>query len=152
MRQKEERKAREEKLVEVGLILAEAKVARKRKKLHQEDHQDDCGSDLGPLEEKALVSAFVVDGPLGSAISYSFLDGSAFASDSAGSSQDEFGRILNSNFSRRSQAFRRRGWSRQALCPQAPSQWGNFDLDIGFDLINPKHQTEVVRYILSFDH
>ena len=61
---KEERKAGEGKLVEVGWIFAEIVAARKRNTFHQEDHQGDCGSDLGPLEENVLVSAFVVDGSL----------------------------------------------------------------------------------------
>ena len=95
VRQKEERNAREEALAEAVLTPAEIKAARKRKTFWQEEHHDDCGSDLGPLEEKQLFKALAVEGSLGAAIAYSFLDADAFASDSADSSEDELERVVD---------------------------------------------------------
>ena len=44
------------------MIAAEIKAARKRKKLKQENHKDDGGSNSGPLGEVALTIALVADG------------------------------------------------------------------------------------------
>ena len=44
---------------EEGMIAVEAKAARKRKKLKHEDHKDDCGSNLGPLQDVAMTAALV---------------------------------------------------------------------------------------------
>ena len=56
VRQKEERKARQEKLAEEGLTVEDVKRLRKRKQFDQEAHFEDCGSDLGPLQETAKFS------------------------------------------------------------------------------------------------
>ena len=81
------------------MTAAETKAARKRKRLKQEDHQDDCSSDLGPLKEETLTGALGIDGALNSAIAYPFIDDNAFCSDSAESTEDELERVLHSNFS-----------------------------------------------------
>ena len=54
---------------------------------------------LDHLEEKALMIAIAADWSSGSATSYSFINGGACRSDSAESSEDELGRVLNDNFS-----------------------------------------------------
>ena len=51
-RQKAERKAREAAMEEQGMTKEEIKAIRKKKQFNQESNFDDCGSDLGPLEEK----------------------------------------------------------------------------------------------------
>lgn len=96
---KEERKVREEKLVDVALAPADIKALREKKKLHQEDNFDDCGGDLGPLGDIPFVNAFVVHGSPNFAKANGFLDNSAFCSDSAESSEDEFEKVLNDNYS-----------------------------------------------------
>ena len=65
VRQKQMRKAREGKLAEEGWTPEYIKKLRKRKKFNQENHFDDCLSDLGPFEEIPLINALVVDGSLG---------------------------------------------------------------------------------------
>ena len=99
VKQKEERKAREEKLAEEGLSPEEIKKLRKRKKFDQEAHFDDCGSDLGPLEEKGMTSALAYVGDLSSAISYSFFDEDAYNSSGAESSEEELDKVVDSGFS-----------------------------------------------------
>ena len=98
VRQKEDRKAREAKLVEEGLTPEEIKKARRRKKFTPENHKDDCGPDFGPLEEVALVSALAADGSPGPAITYSHINDNVCCSDSVVSSEDELERVLNNNF------------------------------------------------------
>lgn len=98
VRQKEERKLREEKLAEDRSTLEGMKKLRKRKKLPQGEHFDDCGSDLGPLEETPLVNALALGGGVNSCIAYSFLDADAFGSSSAKSSEGGMERVLNDNF------------------------------------------------------
>lgn len=61
------------KFAEQGMAIAEIKVARKRRKFKQEDHEDDCGSDLAPLEEAPTKTALVVEGRASSAIACSFV-------------------------------------------------------------------------------
>ena len=86
VRQKEHRKVREAKFAEEGLSPEETKKVRRRKKLHQEDHKDDCGSEIGPLEEIVSGSTSVVDASFGPAIAYSYVNDNARCSDSAESS------------------------------------------------------------------
>ena len=71
---------------------AEIEAVRERKKLHQGEHFDDCGSDLGPLEEKPLAPALAVHGTPSSAVAYMFLESDAFCSDSADCSEQELER------------------------------------------------------------
>lgn len=99
VRQKEERKVREEKLAEEGLAQAEINALRKNKKFNQEEHFDDCGIDLGPLEERHFICAFAIQGSFNSAIVHSFLEFSFFCSDSAEGSEDEPEKVLNDKYS-----------------------------------------------------
>lgn len=61
VRQIEERKVREEKMVENGMAAEDIKKMRKKKKLHQEEHFDDCSSDPGLFEEEPLVAALPLE-------------------------------------------------------------------------------------------
>ena len=99
VKQKREREAREEKLAEEGLTKEEIEALRKRKKSHQEIHYDDCGSDLGPLEEKPLTHALACHDTFNSAIAYSYFDHNAYGSDSASSSEEDAAGILADNYS-----------------------------------------------------
>ena len=77
----------------------EIKKARKRKKLHQEDHYDDCGSDCCPLGHSCHWSAVLgADGSLGAAIDYCFGEAQELCSTPAESSGDGDVGILSSNF------------------------------------------------------
>lgn len=57
-----------------------------QKKFDQEEHSDDCGSDVGLLDEKPLINVLAVHCSLDFVIVYSYLDGGAFRS-STGSSE-----------------------------------------------------------------
>ena len=98
VRQKEERKAREEIFAEEGLTAAEIKAARKRKKLKQEERHDDCGSDLGPSDEAPMRIALALEASISSSLAYSCFDEVACCSDSAESSEGELDKVLNYNF------------------------------------------------------
>ena len=69
--QKKEREVREEKLTDEGFIKDEVKALMERKMFDRELHFDDCGSDLGPLEEKPFIHAFASIDALNPAIAYS---------------------------------------------------------------------------------
>ena len=86
-------------MVRQGMTQEDIRKARKKKqkKLIQEEVHDDCGSDLGPIEQKALLCEFACCGSLESAVSYSFMDGEAFASDSA-ETYGEMEDVLQDNY------------------------------------------------------
>lgn len=65
--QKAERRPREVVLAEAGLSPQEIKVARKKRNLGQEEHYDNCGIDLGPIDDKSVFSALAVGWSLGAA-------------------------------------------------------------------------------------
>ena len=74
------------------------KKKKKKKKFHQELHFDDCGSDLGPLEEKPLIHVLACSDTLESAIAYSYVDYDACNSDSASSIEGESSKVLGDNY------------------------------------------------------
>ena len=98
VRQKEDRKAREEKLAEHGLTQEEIKKLRKKKKFNQEQRFDDRGSDLGLLEEAPFVNCLATSGSFNASIAYSFFDDDAFRSSSVDSSEGEAEIVLGDNF------------------------------------------------------
>ena len=67
-KQKFAREARDAKMAEAGTTTEEIKKTRRKMKFHQEDHKDDCGSDLCPLEFVAWIATLGADGGLGAAI------------------------------------------------------------------------------------
>ena len=95
VRQKEEKNVREANLAEEGFTQAGVTVARKRWKFQQEEHFDDCGGGFGPSEEKPLLSAFVVEGSLGSVIFYFESGGHSFCSGNVETIGDELGRVFD---------------------------------------------------------
>ena len=98
-RQKGEKKFREAKLAEEGLIAAEIKAGRKRKTFMQDDHKVDRGSDLGFLEEVVWIMALVAEGNPGVAITYFVGHEHDCCSGSAESCEDEMEKVFNCNFS-----------------------------------------------------
>lgn len=83
VRQKEERKTLEDKLAEEGLTHQEIKISREKRNFNQEEHFENCGSDLDSIEVLFLfINAIAIDLSLDVAIACSYIDGSAFCSDS----------------------------------------------------------------------
>ena len=99
VRQKTERKVREETFEQDGPTKEEIKTLPGKTKFDQEDHYDDCGSDLGPLNEMPLVNVLAVSGSLNSSIAYCYLEHDVFNSSSADPSEDDSERIFNDKFS-----------------------------------------------------
>ena len=99
VRHKQARTAREEQLVEEGLISAEMKSPRKKKKFHPGDQFDHCGGDLGPSQDIPFVNALVVDGGFLFVMPCSSFGSTVFCSDPAESIEDEFGKVFNDSHS-----------------------------------------------------
>ena len=97
-RQQFERQKEEAEMLELGVILEEIKKARERNKFHQEDHMDDCGSDLGPLGKSSWVRLFGADGSFRAAIDYSYGEHQDFCDDFVESSEDDLEYIWSDNF------------------------------------------------------
>lgn len=99
IKQKDEKQAREQMFAEAGVSQAAVNVVHNRKRFHQGTHKDDCGSDLGPPEEPSIRVALAIEGSFASAISYFYMNKIAYCSDSIDSSEDEFEKVFNNNFS-----------------------------------------------------
>lgn len=85
-------------MLQAGVTAEEVKKARRRKKFKQEDHFDDCGSDLAPLEFIAWTFVFGADGSLGASIGYSLGDHQGCCSSSVEPSEEDLERVLPDNF------------------------------------------------------
>ena len=75
IRQKAQKKAMIADLEAEGKTKEEIRAATKRKKQPQEQHFDDCGSDVGPIEEHAERALLALPGgSLDDAVAYSFFE------------------------------------------------------------------------------
>ena len=104
-----DRQAREAKLAQQGVFTEEIQKIRRKRRFQQEDHKDDCGSDVNPLESKSLLAALGADGSLGAAIDYCFGGHQDCCTSSAESSEGKLERIMADNYSLRYLAGSRGG-------------------------------------------